>query len=116
MKFYKCYIAVDGWSNVYFENVEHIWANSPEEAKSEYIKMYGFRKNKKGLTIEEVPYRRVKRIKKMINQVVTHKQSAYLGGYEYGVNEDVAHYYCSNCGKEVHNNRYCNCCDAEMVG
>lgn len=115
MQFYRCSIEVDGWGIVYSENVEYIWAHDALEAKTEYIRMTGFRKNKKGMTIKEVPYRRAKRVKKMINEIVTRKQIPYLGGYNYNVNERVTHYYCGHCGKEVRRNRYCTCCDSEMV-
>lgn len=115
MHFYKCYIAVDSWGMVDFENVDYIWAPSAEEAAMEYRKAHGYRKNKKGLTVQEVEYHRVKRTKKTKTEAVTHKQIPYLGGYEYQTLDKVDHYYCSNCGKEVHNNRYCTNCDAEMI-
>ncbi len=115
MNFYRCCIEVDGWGVVYFEDIEYIWAHDEAEAKAEYLRMTGFRKNKKGLSIQAVPYRRVKRVKKTINEVVTQKQTPYLGGYDYKVNKDVTHYYCGHCGKEVGNSRYCTCCDSELV-
>ena len=97
------------------EDVDYIWAPSAQDAVEEYRKARGSRKNKKGLTVQEVEYRRVKRTKKTKNQLVTHKQIPYLGGYEYQSWDNVDHYYCSNCGKEVHNDRYCTGCDAELI-
>ncbi len=115
MHFYKCYIAVDSWGMVDFENVDYIWAHSAEEAVMEYRKAHGYRKNKKGLTVQEVEYRRVKRSTKTKTEAVTHS-SPLLGGYDYQTWEDVTHYYCSNCGKEVRkDNRYCEYCDSELI-
>ena len=115
MHFYKCYIAVESWMTISSEDVDYIWAQSAQEAVEEYRKFRGYRKNKKGLTVEEVQYRRVKRTKKSKTQLVSHRQIPYLGGYEYKSYDTVDHYYCSNCGKEVHNARYCTGCDSELI-
>ena len=115
MKFYKCCITVESWMNVYDEDVDYIWAMSEIEAADEYRTIHGFRKNKKGLTVHEVEYHRAKRTTQRKKQLVTHKQIPYLGGYEYQSWDNVDHYYCSNCGKEVHNDRYCTGCNAELI-
>lgn len=115
MKFYKCYIKVESWMTISEEDVDYIWAQSEQEAVDKYRKARGYRKNKKGLTVQEVEYRKFKRTKQTKNQLVTHKQIPYLGGYNYQSWDNVDHYYCSNCGKEVHNDRYCTICDAELT-
>lgn len=115
MNFYKCCITDESWMIVSEEDVEYIWARSETEAKEEYLRSHGFRKNKKGLTVQEVEYRRAKRTKQSRTQLVSHRQIPYLGGYEYKTYDTVDHYYCSNCGKEVHNDRYCTSCNAELI-
>ena len=113
---YKCSIAVEYWMLITYEDVDYVWATSEDEAKAIYTKRHGFRKNKKGLTVEYIPYRMATRIKKIKNQIVKEKQDNYLGGYMYEVYKDVSHYYCSNCKYELKtsNQQYCPCCDAEL--
>lgn len=115
MNFYKCYIAVDGWSTVYVDHVGYLWAPNETEAKLQYCKQQGFRKNKKGLTVEQIDYRRIARKARVVNELVTRSVYKYwLGHYDEQVYEDVTHYYCSNCGNEVHQDRYCKCCNSEL--
>ena len=66
------------------------------------------------MTIEQINYHRAKKVVKTKTQIVTEKQSDYLGGYNYGVYKDVNHYYCSHCGTEVKDEKFCKCCDAEL--
>ena len=116
MLFYKCYVAVDGWGAVYTEDVSYIWATDEVDAKMQYCKQNGFRKNKKGLTIEQVEYKKSRRKKVTRNEVITEKVYEYwLGSYEQATYKDVDHYYCSNCGKEVHTDRYCTRCNSELT-
>ena len=113
---YRCSIAVEGWMLITYEDVDYVWATSAEEAKAIYTKRHGFRKNKKGLTVEYIPYRIATREVKLISQIVKEKQIPYLGGYEYECYKDVPHYYCSNCKYELKNTnqQYCPCCDSEL--
>lgn len=113
---YKCSIAVEGWMMITYEDVDYIWATCAEEAKSIYTKSHNFRKNKKGLTVERIPYHIATRKHRVVNQVVKEKQIPYLGGYEYECYKDVKHYYCSRCNYELKdpNARYCPCCDSEL--
>ena len=54
MNYFKCYINVDGWGVCYSENVCYLWAKDAEEARDIYRKENGYRKNKKGLTIDRI--------------------------------------------------------------
>lgn len=117
MNFYKCYIAVDGWSTVYSENIDYLWAVDEAQARLQYCKQNNFRKNKKGLTIEQVEYKKAKRMKSIhTNEFVTESVYNYwLGRYEESVYKEVTHCYCSNCGTEVRRDRYCTCCNSELI-
>ena len=113
---YKCSIAVDSWMCIFHEDIDYVWATCEEEAKNIYTKSHHYRRNKKGLTIEYIPYHTATRIRKIITKVVTEKPIPFLGGYEYECYKDVEQYYCSRCKYELINitNRYCPCCDAEL--
>ena len=113
---YKCSIATEDWMLITYDNIDYIWATSSEEARVKYARAHKFRKNKKGLTVEYIPYRTATREVRIMTEVVKEKQIPYLGGYEYECYKDVPHYYCSNCKYELEdpNKRYCPCCDAEL--
>ena len=113
-RLFKCYIAEDGWGCVYTNNVEYLWANDYEDARKHYCLMYAFRKNKKGLTIQEIEYRYCKAKKHKVTRRVTEKQCQYLGGYDYEVFKDVEVKLCGRCGKEL-KGKWCTCCDTESI-
>ena len=113
MQFYKCYILEDGWCIVTENYVEYMWAHSYEEARDLYCKQFHFRKNKKGMRIEEHPYRIAKRILKKEGRWVkyTHYERAALNNLvEDEVYKTVIVAYCSECGREVsRHTQYCKC-------
>lgn len=113
-RLFKCYIQEDGWGTVYTSNTEYIWAENYEDARKHYCLIYGFRKNKKGLTVEEIEYRYSKAKILKVNRKVTKKQLPFLGGYEYEVERAVEIKTCGHCGKEL-NSKWCTYCNTESV-
>ena len=113
-RLFKCYIQEDGWGTVYTSNTEYIWADNYEDARKHYCLMYSFRKNKKGLTVEEIEYRYRKAETYKVNRRVKERQIPFLGGYEYEVVKEVDVKLCGFCGKEL-TGKWCTCCDTESI-
>lgn len=113
---YKCYIAVESWGCIESTNVDYLWAEDASCAKEVYITMHEYRRNKKGLTIEQIPYHRATRTRKVVTKIVTEHTYSYLGSHDDEVYKRVPEYYCSNCKNKIKDNstRYCPCCDAEL--
>ena len=119
MNYFKCYINVDGWGVCYSENVCYLWAKDAEEARDIYRKENGYRKNKKGLTIEPAEYNRGIVTSITRNEVVTKTEydiCAVNQLVQYEVLEKVTRYYCPTCkNKVMYKQPCCKYCGTELI-
>lgn len=118
MNYFKCYIAVDGWSCTHSENVCYLWATNKEEARKQYCKEQGVRKNKKGLTIELAEYNRGIVNTRTKNEVVTQTiwNSFLQSTEEIECMKKVTRYYCPTCKNQVTRiARCCRYCGTELI-
>lgn len=116
MNLYRCEVVVAGWDTDSYEDIEFIWAKDVTEARMQYCKMKNFRKNRKGLRINEIQHAYAKRIAKSCNELVTHRQIKYLGGYEYQTIDRITKYYCGTCNKQITPHaHWCTCCNSEII-
>lgn len=117
-KLFKCYIEIEDWGTVSEDMVEFIFSDSQEEAKYQYITRNRFRRNKKGLTVTEIPIVYAQRIKKTTTDIVTESvwNSFMQHSYPESSYQKRIHYFCEKCNKEIgRHQEMCPHCGALML-
>lgn len=113
---FKCYIEESSWMICTSSCIEYIWAKTLDEAKVKYCALNNFRKNKKGLKIEQIEYKSFKPVIRKVNKRITEKQIPFLGGYKYEVETCKPIEFCGNCNNELSPyDKWCKKCDCEII-
>ena len=112
LKVYMCSIYADGWGTVSLEKRDIVLAHDEDEARATICYRWQIRKNKKGLTIEEIPFVQAKRIAKTQEELIPSTDyRPGLGTWDSSHYGKVTRYYCSHCNKEVKTFRtFCEHC------
>ena len=111
MNFYRC-SSLSNSPNNGEVNISFIWANSESEAKAIYIKEFKYRKNKKGINIDEIVYVSATRIPKVVEELATYKIDS--NGNHLKALTKVSRICCSRCGQVASNNNFCTFCNAQF--
>lgn len=117
MKLFGCEIEIQGWGTVYSEDRTHILAENAESARAIYCQQNGFRKNKKGMKIREIPFEHSEVFSETRTELI--RSTDYrpgLGTFDDSHYGDVTRHYCSKCKKEVSaHDTFCNRCGANLI-
>ena len=103
MNLYCCRIVEEGWGTEYTTKKDFIWAQDPQEARDIICKQWQIRRNKKGLSIEEVQIVRANPIKKKRRVIKTESvwNSFMQMNEDQSYWSDETYHVCSKCGGEV---------------
>lgn len=117
MKLFRCEIEVQGWGTVYSEDRVHILAEDEESARQIYCLQNGFRKNKKGMKIREIPLEHSEVFSETRTELIhSTDYRPGLGTFDDSHYGKVTRHYCSKCKKEVFaSNTFCSCCGANLI-
>ena len=113
MKQFRCAIYTEGWMTEYLEKQTYVLAENEEDARKIVCKMWGIRRNKKGLRISEAPVVYTKRVAKTQEELVEETSwNHWLGDHDTSHWSKVTRFYCKKCNHEVFSSKQCEHCGA----